>query len=98
MKIEGSNTMKMLASFSGGKDSMLSLDRAIEQGYEIEGLFVTVDADGSSWFHDINNDVLEAVDSVTVTLAYISPSSSLRGHPSAGCPLNCISLGSENSK
>ena len=53
--------MKMLASFSGGKDSMLSLDRAIEQGNEIEGLFVTVDADGSSWFHDINNDVLEAV-------------------------------------
>lgn len=27
--------MKMLASFSGGKDSMLSLDRAIEQGNEI---------------------------------------------------------------
>ncbi|WP_028828786.1 Dph6-related ATP pyrophosphatase [Proteocatella sphenisci] len=53
--------MRMLASFSGGKDSVLSLDRALEQGHEIAGLFVTVDIDGSSWFHDINHDILEAV-------------------------------------
>jgi len=53
--------MKMLASFSGGKDSTLSLDRVLDEGHEIVGLFVTVDIDGSSWFHDINRELLEAV-------------------------------------
>ncbi|MGB5824258.1 MAG: diphthine--ammonia ligase [Proteocatella sp.] len=53
--------MKILASFSGGKDSMLSLDRAIDEGNTPVGLMVTTNSEGLSWFHDINVDILEKV-------------------------------------
>lgn len=53
--------MKILASFSGGKDSILSLDRAIDQGNIPVGLMVTTNIEGRSWFHDINEDILEKV-------------------------------------
>lgn len=53
--------MKILASFSGGKDSILSLDRAIDKGHAPVGLMVTINSEGRSWFHDINTDILEKV-------------------------------------
>ena len=34
--------MKLLASFSGGKDAMLSVDRALADGHEILGLITTI--------------------------------------------------------
>lgn len=54
--------MKLLASFSGGKDSILSLDRAIEQGDEIVGLITTMKGD-ESWFHEIGTDLLDKISS-----------------------------------
>lgn len=53
--------MKILASFSGGKDSTLSLDRVIDKGYTPVGLVITTNRDGNSWFHDVREDVLEAI-------------------------------------
>lgn len=53
--------MKILASFSGGKDSILSLDRIIDKGHTPVGLVVTINSEGNSWFHDINIEILEAV-------------------------------------
>lgn len=52
--------MKLLASFSGGKDAMLSVDRALADGHEILGLITTI-KDESSWFHDLPLDLLESM-------------------------------------
>lgn len=52
--------MKLLASFSGGKDSMLSVDRIIDQGHEITGLITTC-REGASWFHDLPLDLLQSM-------------------------------------
>lgn len=52
--------MKLLASFSGGKDSMLSIDRAMEQGHHIVGLITTTKED-VSWFHDLPIPFLQKV-------------------------------------
>lgn len=53
--------MEILASFSGGKDSILSLDRVIDKGYTPVGLVITTNRDGNSWFHDVREDVLESI-------------------------------------
>ena len=52
--------MKLLASFSGGKDSMLSVDRAMENGHEVVGLITTA-KDGVSWFHDLPLTLLQKI-------------------------------------
>ena len=44
--------MRVVASFSGGKDSVLSIDRAM-QHHEVVGL-VTTFRDKSSWFHELS--------------------------------------------
>ncbi len=49
--------MKLLASFSGGKDSVLSIDRAIRE-HEIVGLITTF-KDKESWFHEIDGDFMD---------------------------------------
>lgn len=53
---------KVVVSFSGGKDSILSLDRAIKMGLEPVALMTTVNkSNGESWFHNINIEKLKEV-------------------------------------
>lgn len=53
---------KVVISFSGGKDSVLSLDRAIKKGFEPIALMTTVNKkNGESWFHNINIEKLKKV-------------------------------------
>ena len=58
--------IKVVISFSGGKDSVLSLHRAISLGYEPIALMTTVNKNkGDSWFHDISTELLRQVSSAT---------------------------------
>lgn len=52
---------KFVASYSGGKDSMLSIYRAIKMGLEPVCLIITYNKDRNrSWFHGIPKEVLES--------------------------------------
>jgi len=54
--------IKVVVSFSGGKDSILSLHKAISLGYEPIALMTTINKNkGDSWFHDISSDLLKQV-------------------------------------
>ncbi|MGL5174824.1 MAG: diphthine--ammonia ligase [Cetobacterium sp.] len=58
--------IKVVVSFSGGKDSTLSLHKAISLGYEPIALMTTVNKNnGESWFHDISIELLKQVSSST---------------------------------
>jgi uncharacterized protein (TIGR00290 family) len=52
------NGEKVVVSFSGGKDSMLSLYRMMKKGYEVIGLLVTFDDEKASCFHKIPKEIL----------------------------------------
>ncbi len=53
---------KFVASYSGGKDSILAIHRAIKQGYEPVMLVITYNTDKNrSWFHGIPKEVLDSV-------------------------------------
>lgn len=52
---------KAVISFSGGKDSTLSLFRMIKEGYEIIGLLVTFDENNNSCFHQIPNEIFKKI-------------------------------------
>ena len=53
---------KVVISFSGGKDSVLSLHKAISLGYEPIALMTTINKNkGDSWFHNISSDLLKQV-------------------------------------
>lgn len=52
--------MKVLASFSGGKDGMLAIDRALRAGHEVIGLITTM-REEDSWFHELPRTVLHSV-------------------------------------
>lgn len=63
--------MKFIASFSGGKDSLLALDRTIENGHEAVGLLVTTNSKEKSWFHDIDIEILsEIADSLEIPIFF----------------------------
>ena len=54
--------MKFTASYSGGKDSILALYRAIRQGMRPESLIITYRTDlDRSWFHGVPKELLQAV-------------------------------------
>jgi len=55
------NKEKVVISFSGGKDSTLSLYRMIKNGYKVIGLLVTFDNQNNSCFHKIPKDILKKV-------------------------------------
>lgn len=55
------NKEKAVVSFSGGKDSTLSLYRMIKEGYEVIGLLVTFDGQNDSCFHRIPKNILKEV-------------------------------------
>ena len=55
-------TRKFVASYSGGKDSVLAIHRALQHGLEPVALITTYNTDkGRSWFHGIPDTVLEQV-------------------------------------
>ncbi len=59
MKLQG---RKFVASYSGGKDSVLALYRAIRSGMEPACLIITYNTQmGRSWFHGIPEELLQEV-------------------------------------
>lgn len=52
---------KVVVSFSGGKDSTLSLYKMLKSGYDVIGLLVTFDNQNNSCFHKIPREILESV-------------------------------------
>ncbi len=51
---------KFIASYSGGKDSILALHRMIEEGFEPIALITTFDSSKEkNWFHGLNRQVIE---------------------------------------
>lgn len=53
---------KFVASYSGGKDSVLAISRAIEAGHTPVAAIITYNTDRQrSWFHGIPQPVLESV-------------------------------------
>jgi len=54
--------MKFVASYSGGKESVLAIYRAIKQGHEPIALITTFNTDADrSHFHGLSEEVLESV-------------------------------------
>ena len=64
---------KFVASFSGGKDSVLALNRAINAGLIPSGLITTYNIDSKrTWFHGTSEFLLrKAADSLEIPLNYI---------------------------
>jgi uncharacterized protein (TIGR00290 family) len=52
---------KVVVSFSGGKDSTLSLYRMLQSGYKVIGLLVTFNNESDSCFHKIPMKILKMV-------------------------------------
>lgn len=53
---------KFIASYSGGKDSILAIHRAVKQGFEPIALIITFNTDKKrSWFHAIPESILNQV-------------------------------------
>lgn len=53
---------KFIASYSGGKDSILAIYRAICQGMKPAGLIITYNTElDRSWFHGVPEDILNEV-------------------------------------
>jgi len=51
-----------VASYSGGKDSILAIDRSISAGHRPLGLITTYNTDaGRSWFHGLSASAIDAV-------------------------------------
>jgi uncharacterized protein (TIGR00290 family) len=57
---KGENNMKVIASWSGGKDSAFALYKAIQQGHEVQNLLIMVSDQGKSNFHMISTELLDA--------------------------------------
>lgn len=70
------NGKHFAASYSGGKDSVLAIHRAIQSGMILDALIITYNTDlGRSWFHGIPQDVLKEVEeSVGVPVRLIETS------------------------
>ncbi len=52
--------MKVIASWSGGKDSCFALHKAIQQGHNIQNLLIMMQDKGTSNFHMISKELLDA--------------------------------------
>lgn len=53
---------RFVASYSGGKDSMLAIHRAIQSGMKLQALLITYNTDRKrSWFHGIEEEVLQKI-------------------------------------
>lgn len=55
--------LPFVASYSGGKDSVLAIHRALQSGMKLRALLITCNVDrGRSWFHGIPAEVLAEVE------------------------------------
>lgn len=52
--------MKVVASWSGGKDSCFALFKAIQEGFEVSNLLTMMSSENTSNFHMIRADMLDA--------------------------------------
>ena len=52
--------MKLIASWSGGKDSCFALHKAIQQGHNVQNLLIMMQDKGKSNFHMISTELLDA--------------------------------------
>lgn len=64
---------KVVISYSGGKDSVLALDRAVKKGMTPMALMITVKRDKkSSWFHEIEMEkIYEVADKMGLFLKIV---------------------------
>jgi uncharacterized protein (TIGR00290 family) len=64
---------KFVASYSGGKDSVLAIFRAVNAGLKPQGLITTHNTDEKrSWFHGMGEDLLKnASDSLAIPLTMV---------------------------
>ena len=71
--IENMSGKKFIASYSGGKDCVLSIYRAVSAGLEPAGLITTYKTDAIySWFHGMSEALLQrASDSLAIPLTLI---------------------------
>ena len=71
--IENMRGMKFIASYSGGKDSVLSIYRAVRAGLDPVGLITTYRTDAIySWFHGMSEDLMQrASNSLAIPLTLI---------------------------
>ena len=54
--------LPFVASYSGGKDSVLAIHRAVQCGMKLQALLITYNVDrGRSWFHGIPAEVVAAI-------------------------------------
>lgn len=52
--------MKLIASWSGGKDSCFALHKAMQEGHAVQNLLIMMQDKGTSNFHMINSQLLDA--------------------------------------
>ena len=56
----GEKTMKIVASWSGGKDSCFACYKAIQEGHDVAQLLIMMSDPSKSNFHMIRSDMLDA--------------------------------------
>ena len=54
------NKMKLIASWSGGKDSAFALHKAIQEGHKVQSLLIMMQDKATSNFHMISSQLLDA--------------------------------------
>jgi diphthine-ammonia ligase len=52
--------MKVVASWSGGKDSCFACYKAIQQGFDVTNILTFMSSNGRSNFHGLNSELLDA--------------------------------------
>jgi uncharacterized protein (TIGR00290 family) len=52
--------LKLIASWSGGKDSCFALHKAIQEGHQVQNLLIMMQDKGTSNFHMISSQLLDA--------------------------------------
>lgn len=57
--------MKVVASWSGGKDSCFACYKAIQQGFDVTNLLTFMSSNGRSNFHGLNSELLDAQSEAT---------------------------------
>jgi len=88
---------KIIASYSGGKDSILALHTAIKNGYHPVHLVTTYNTDKArSWFHGLTDSVLDAVsDSLQIPIQKILTTGDLYAESFENALIPLKALGAE---